>query len=100
MHADRALAKVSRDMERWARKLYREKAEMDYYSEMYCSREQGKAEGRAEGLALGEAAGLAQGIVAGKAEEKLEIARRLKARGVPEAEIAEITGLPPEAIEP
>ncbi|GHV70937.1 hypothetical protein AGMMS49928_20670 [Spirochaetia bacterium] len=35
----------------------------------------------------------------GRAGEKLEIARKLKARGRPLAEIVEDTGLTPEAIE-
>ncbi|GHV95494.1 hypothetical protein AGMMS50293_18140 [Spirochaetia bacterium] len=38
MRAERALTKVSRDYEKWARTLYREKAEMDYRSGMYTAR--------------------------------------------------------------
>ena len=102
MHADRALAKVSRDMEKWARALFREKAEMDYYSELYCARDQGKAEGLAEGMTKGKAEGIAEGYGRAKQElygEKIEIARKLKARGSSAGEIAGITGLPLESIE-
>jgi predicted transposase/invertase (TIGR01784 family) len=94
MHAERALTRESRDMEKWARALFREKAEMDYRGEMYSSREQGKA----EGLALGKAAGYKQAREESY-REKLEIARKMKARGVPVEEIVDITGLPPEVVD-
>jgi hypothetical protein len=71
MRADRALAKISRDQEKWARALFREKAAIDYSSGLYA---------------------------AGKAARK-EIARKMKVRGRPVNEIAEDTGLPPGEIE-
>ena len=55
---------------------------------------EGLAEGRTEGLAEGQAKGLAEGSAA----SKLEIARKLKGRGRPLAEIAEDTGLSLEII--
>jgi predicted transposase/invertase (TIGR01784 family) len=54
--------------------------------------EKGREEGRASGLAEGREQGLAEGEQKGK-REICEIARRLKARGRPAAEIADITGL-------
>jgi hypothetical protein len=71
MLADRALAKISRDQEKWARALFREKAAMDYSSGIYAAR---KAAGK-------------------------EIARKLKAYGDPVEKIAEVTGLSPEDLE-
>ena len=50
---------------------------------------------REEGLAEGIERGLSQG----RDQEKLEIARKMKARGRPLEEIAEDTGLSPEAVE-
>jgi predicted transposase/invertase (TIGR01784 family) len=71
MRADRALAKISRDEEKWARALFREKAAMDYSSELYAT-----AKARAEG-----------------------IARKMKARGDSTESIAEVTSLSPKDIE-
>ncbi|WP_010261126.1 Rpn family recombination-promoting nuclease/putative transposase [Treponema primitia] len=48
MNAERMLKKISRTEEQWARALFREKAAMDYRSEMYASREAGKEVGREE----------------------------------------------------
>jgi len=55
----------------------------------------GLAKGRSEGKAEGRAVGRAEGIQA----EKLENARKMKAKGYPAADIAEITGLSLEQIE-
>ena len=63
----------------------------DMVSERNYVREQGLEEGRAEGRVKGHAEG--------RAEEKLEIARKMKARGWPLEEIAENTGLSPQAVE-
>ena len=57
-------------------------------------REEGLAEGRAEGLAKGRAEGLAKG----RAEERIEIARNMKAKELPVDLIAECSGLSPEEI--
>jgi predicted transposase/invertase (TIGR01784 family) len=97
MYADRALKKISRDEEQWARALFREKAAMDYYSGMSAAREDGHKEGLEAGLALGEAKGLALGEA--KAHQKdLDAARKLKAAGVPGETIAESFGFTPEEI--
>ncbi|MDR3199312.1 MAG: hypothetical protein LBU34_15700, partial [Planctomycetaceae bacterium] len=53
----------------------------------------GKTEGKAEGLKEGMELGEAKGLKEGKAEEKTEIARKLKQRGIDHETIAEITGL-------
>jgi predicted transposase/invertase (TIGR01784 family) len=55
------------------------------------AREKAIAEGRAEGIEKGHAEG--------HAEEKLEIARNLKKMGLSISQIAEGTGLSPDAIE-
>jgi len=57
-------------------------------------RTEGLAEGRAEGLAEGRAEGLAEGLA-----EKIEIARRMKNKGLSLAEIIDITGLTAETVE-
>ena len=60
-------------------------------------RAEGRAEGLAEGLAEGMAKGLAKGHEKGLAEGReaaiLAMARRMKEKGMPLAEIAEMTGL-------
>ena len=87
MLAERALTKVSRDYEKWARALFREKAAMDYRSGINTARKEGHREGREEGREEAR-----QEYEA----EKFKIARKLKAKGLPLAEIVEVTGIPPE----
>lgn len=60
---------------------------------------EGHAEGHAEGLAEGIAEGRAEGLTEGRKDEKLNIARRLKAKNMRLEEILEITGLTLEEIE-
>jgi Flagellar biosynthesis/type III secretory pathway protein len=55
---------------------------------------EGLAEGKAEGLAEGKAEGLAEGKAEGKAEGASEIAMKLLGKGMPPAEVLDITGLP------
>jgi len=57
-------------------------------------RREGREEGRSEGLAEGRSEGLAEG----RAEEKLAIARKMKAMGISAEKIQIITGLPPETV--
>ena len=57
-------------------------------------REEGLAKGRAEGLAKGRAEGLAKG----RAEERIEIARNMKADGMSIELIQKYSGLSPEEI--
>ena len=47
----------------------------------------------------GHAEGLAKGLAEGRGERESEIARKMKNAGRPASEIAEFTGLSPEAIE-
>jgi len=63
----------------------------DYYSTMKTAADKGRAEGRAEGLVEGRTEGIEQ--------NKRENARKMKAKGYPVADIADITGLAPEDIE-
>jgi len=57
--------------------------------------EEGWEDGREEGRKAGHAEGHAEGLK----EKELEIARNLKKLGLPVSQIAEGTGLPPEAVE-
>ena len=60
--------------------------------------EEARAKGLAEGLAEGHAEGRAEGRAEGLAEAKLEDAQKMKSKGYPIADIAEITGLSIEEI--
>ena len=66
---------------------------------MDTAHEEGFASGRAEGFASGKAEGRAEGRAEGEAEEKVATAQRMKSKGYPLADIADITGLSPEEIE-
>jgi predicted transposase/invertase (TIGR01784 family) len=83
MRADRALSKISRDQEKWARALFREKAAMDYSSGMYAAEERGKA----------------IGDMGGYQRAKEEDARKMKADGLPADKIITYTGLSHEEVE-
>ena len=54
-----------------------------------------REDGRKAGLVEGEAIGLEKGV----AQEKREIAKSMKAKSIPNADIAEITGLSDEEVE-
>ena len=54
---------------------------------------------RAEGRAEGRAKGRAEGLEAGRQEERRQNAIRMKAKGFPTQDIADITGLSPEEID-
>ena len=60
---------------------------------------EGRIEGRAEGIAEGRAGGIAEGRAEGRAEEKQENARKMKAMGLTNEMIHQITGLSVEEIE-
>ncbi|GHV24335.1 hypothetical protein FACS189498_1320 [Spirochaetia bacterium] len=75
MRAEQAISKVSRDYNEWAVALYKDKAERDYLAGMAYARYKGKAEGYAQA--------------------RLEIARKLRERGLSEREIQDATGLSP-----
>lgn len=65
--------------------------QLEHATEMKAAREKGLAEGRTQGRSEGEAAGAAR--------EKREIAKSMKAKKIPTADIAEITGLSTEEVE-
>lgn len=56
-------------------------------------RSKGREEGLQEGLIEGRAKGLKEGLKEGERKGKMSIAKRLKDKGIPPEEIAEITGL-------
>jgi predicted transposase YdaD len=110
MSVETVLKQVSRDEEQWAKQLFREKAAMDYRSGMGAARDEGLAKGREEGMAMGRSEGIAIGDARGFArarleyetkavQDKLEISRKMKARGWLLADIAEDTSLPFDVIE-
>ena len=72
MRAEHAVQYVSRDYERAIRRMNIIKNEMDHNQRSYD---------------------------AGRAEGKLEVARKMKGKGLPLEEIVDITGLPTETIE-
>jgi predicted transposase YdaD len=79
---------------------------MDYRSGMGAARDEGLAKGRTigreEGIAIGDARGFERARLEYETkamQDKLEIARKMKARGWLLADIAEDTGLPFDAIE-
>ena len=69
--------------------------ERDYQNILATAREQGHDAGFAEG----REAGRAEGRSAGLAEGKAEVARKLLASGMPDAQVAEFTGLTAEQLE-
>lgn len=60
---------------------------------------EGHADGRAEGREEGRAAGREEGLEKGRKEEKLQIARKMKAKGFSIDNICDMTGLTPMDIE-
>ena len=61
-------------------------------------REKGLAEGREKGLVEGRAEGIAQGIETGRQEAVRQMARSMKADGLPVDAISRYTGLSPDEI--
>ncbi|MDE6870847.1 MAG: hypothetical protein K2O58_04180, partial [Bacteroidales bacterium] len=72
--------------------------EIDYYSIINTAKRHALAEGEATGIRIGREEGREQGRKEGESQAKLEIARALKARGMSDEEITEITGLSKEDI--
>ena len=101
MSAERVLERVNRDYEKWARQLFREKAEMDYYAGIASARLEGRAEGETQGYerARGEYEEIRWRERQEYEKKLVETARRMKTRGLPPEEIAEDTGLPLETVE-
>ena len=61
--------------------------------------EQGRAEGHAAGLSEGRSEGEAIGLKKGAAQKQREIAKNMKTKNIPVADIAEMTGLSAEEVE-
>jgi len=61
--------------------------------------ERGMAKGMAQGMAKGMAQGIEKGLSAGREKERLDIARKMKEKGLPMEAIQEMTGLSVAAIE-
>ena len=74
--------------------LDQERAHWDYVTNVELIRAEGLAEGRAEGRAEGEAKGRAEGEERGREVEKFATARRFKAMGLSNEQIAQGVGLP------
>ncbi|MDE5889776.1 MAG: hypothetical protein K2H10_02040, partial [Bacteroidales bacterium] len=68
--------------------------EIDYYSIINTAKRHALAEGEATGIRIGREEGRKEG----ESQAKLEIARALKAKGMSDEEITEITGLSKEDI--
>ncbi len=73
--------------------------ERDRINQLEFAIEQAKNKGLAEGTAKGRAEGISEGKTQGKAEEKVAIARTMKADGVPVLSISKYTGLSVAEIE-
>jgi predicted transposase/invertase (TIGR01784 family) len=77
----------------------REKAEWDYLAAQKRALRLGREEGLKEGLEEGREEGLEEGLKKGRAENTLEIARKMKYAGMRFSEISEFTGLAQEQIQ-
>jgi predicted transposase/invertase (TIGR01784 family) len=79
MHAERALRKISRTEEQWARNLFREKASMDYVSGMEAARLEGQKAADAKYQPIIEAKDHA---LEAQARENEELRRKLREAGI------------------
>jgi predicted transposase/invertase (TIGR01784 family) len=87
MKAERELRKASRDEEKWARALFREKNATLYKSGLYNARQEGIAIGQQEGIAIGQQEGIAIG------ERKVQELIRLQESGKTLEEAKRILGI-------
>lgn len=71
----------------------------DYTSTLETAERKGEQKGRAEGLAEGRVKGLAEGRAEGEKNKAAEIAKRLKAQGMSDAEVSSLTGLSLDEVE-
>ena len=93
MRAEQSVVKVSRDYIRFAKKMAEMKNNFDMELELERIRKIGHAEGHAEGIIIGDNSGYKRAKKEDY-QEKLETARKLKARSkLSIEEIAEDTGL-------
>jgi predicted transposase/invertase (TIGR01784 family) len=93
--ASEVLITISKDEVERFRLLSQEKYELDTQSNLSYARQEALRKGEARGMKKG----LTKGHAEGEAKKTLEIARNLKKMGMPVSQIAEGTGLSPEAIE-
>ena len=98
MAGETALSFSKEELE-YFREMSRQKYEFDMQRMRARAKQEGRAEGHAEGREEGREEGLEAGREEGRAEEKRETARKLKTLGLPVAQIAEVSGLPPEEID-
>ncbi len=71
----------------------------DNYSVIETAKHEGREEGREQGLEEGREQGREEGIEMGASQKSLEIAKRLKQKGVAVEVITETTGLSRETVE-
>jgi flagellar biosynthesis/type III secretory pathway protein FliH len=103
--ASETLSNMSRSQREYLLRISEEKYILDTKSKRIQAWRKGLAEGkaegiaegmtlgRAEGIAVGKAEGLDQGIEKGKAEEKAEIAQKMKLMGFSDEQIQAVTGI-------
>ena len=70
----------------------------DYYSTMKTAEDKGRAAGLEEGRAAGLEEGRAAGLAEGELSKAMEMARKMKADGLPIEVIAKYSGLTPEQV--
>ena len=92
--ATKALMRITRSDREWAYRESKLKYELDRQSLIYETKREGIAEGIAEGVVKGRKEGISQGEL----NKALDIARNMKTKGRPSAQIAEDTGLSLEEI--
>ena len=73
--------------------------EWKIYNDYFNTIDSAKREGRAEGIEKGMKEGIEKGMKEGRAEGKTEMARNLKAMGIPTETIMKASGLTLEEIE-
>ena len=80
-----------------------ERAQYEYewkiYNDYFNTIESAEKKGKEEGFEEGRAEGRAEGLAEGEQRTRLENARKMKNKGYPLADIADITGLPMKEIE-
>jgi predicted transposase YdaD len=94
MRAEQVLEQESLKEENWAVALFREKAEMDYWSGLANARDKG----RTEGIGIGRAEAWEE-AQAKAYQEKLETVLRLSDMGLPVEKIATGLGITVEEVE-
>ncbi len=71
----------------------------DNYSVLQTAKHEGREQGRQEGRQEGREEGIEEGLQKGRLQERIELAKRFKQKGVDTQIIAETTGLTREQIE-